>query len=145
MQEYVDRLLGQLDGQTRIADRVFRSPSRVMSTFAKQVLEKVLMEYATDLIDRTRQSGEVETYLKAVVGTYHQCRRLVVYINKPKDATSEFRTGLSDYLDQLFIPHVESYLRVESDHYRKCCDAVVDSWKKKVYPLYMVVLTSDCG
>jgi len=135
MQEYVDRLLGQLDGQTRIADRVFRSPSQVMSAFTKQVLEKVLMEYATDIIDRTRQAGEVETYLKAVVGTYHQCRRLVVYLNKPKDATSAFRRDLSDYLDELFIPQVESYLRVESDHYRKCCDTVVDSWKKKVHPL----------
>ena len=136
MQEYVDRLLAQLDGQTRIADRVFRSPAQVMSAFAKQVLEKILMEYAIDVIDRTRQGGEVEVYLKAVIGTYHQCRRLVVYINKPKDATSDFRKGLSQHLDTLFESQVEPYLRVESDYYRKCCDTVVDSWKKKVLSRY---------
>jgi len=125
MQEYVDRLLGQLDGQTLIADRVFPSPSETMSVFAKQVLANVVMDYATTLIDKTRQGS--------VVGTYHQCQRLVLYLNKPRDATTEFQRGLSAHLDALFEPHIEPYLRVESDHYRKCADAVVDSWKKKVY------------
>lgn len=133
MQEYVDRLLGQLDGQTLIADRVFPSPSETMSVFAKQVLANVVMDYATTLIDKTRQGSDAEIYLKTVVGTYHQCQRLVLYLNKPRDATKEFQRGLSAHLDALFEPHIEPYLRVESDHYRKCADAVVDSWKKKVY------------
>jgi Exocyst complex component Sec10 len=132
MQEYVDRLLGQLDGQTRIADRVFPSSTKAMLSFTKEVLTLLLMDYATVLIDRTRQDTETEVYLKTVVGTYHQCRRLVLYLNKPKDATSEFRIILSTYVDTLFEPHIEPYLRVESEHYRRCCDSVVDSWKQKV-------------
>ena len=135
LQEYVDRLLGQLDGQTRIADRVFPSSSQAMILFTKQVLDSILMSYATFLIDRTRQGSETEIYLKTVVGTYHQCRRLVRYLNKPSDATTEFRSTLFAHIDKLYIPHIELYLRVESEHYRKCCDSVVDSWKQKVYPL----------
>jgi hypothetical protein len=132
MQEYVDRLLGQLDGQTRIADRVFPSPAKTMTLFTKQVLNTVLMDYAAQLIDKTRHGSETEIYLKTVVGTYHQCRRLVMYLNKPKDATGDFRAKLFEHVDVLFEPHVEPYLRVELEHYRKCCDTVVESWKKKV-------------
>lgn len=132
MQEYIDRLLGQLDGQTRIADRVFPSPSKAMILFTQQVLDTILMEYSVYLIDRTRQGLETEVYVRTVVGTYHQCRRLVRYLNKPKDATTEFRETLFAHVDMLFIPHIEPYLRVELDYYRKCCDSVVDSWKKKV-------------
>ena len=134
MQEYVDRLLGQLDGQTRVADHVFPEPSNAMKLFVKQVFDTVLLDYFTLLIDRSRQGSEADVYLKTVVGTYHQCRRLVQYLNKPKDATGDFRATLFDHVDSLFIPHVEPYLRVELDHYAKSCDAVVESWKKKVYP-----------
>jgi Exocyst complex component Sec10 len=133
MQEYVDRLLGQLDGQTRIADHVFPSSSRAIVLFTEQVLDKILMEYSTYLIDRTRQGSDTEIYLKTVVGTYHQCRRLVRYLNKPKDATPEFRQSLYAHVDALFIPHIEPYLRVELEHYKKGCDSVVESWKRKVY------------
>jgi hypothetical protein len=135
MQEYIDRLLGQLDGQTLIADRVFPSPAQAMLLFTKQVLATVVIDYATTLIDKTRQGSEAEVYLKAVVGTYHQCRRLVIYLNKPKDASKSFQAELDAHLDALYEPHIEPYLRVESDHYRKSCDAVVDSWKKKVASL----------
>lgn len=132
MQEYVDRLLGQLDGQTRIADRVFRSPSKAMIEFVKQVLDTVLQDYFINLIDRTRQGFEAEIYLKTVVGTYHQCQRLIRYLNKPRDATVEFRTRLLGHVDDLYTPHIQPYLRAELEHYRKRSDSVVDSWKKKV-------------
>ena len=132
MQEYVDHLLGQVDGQTWIADKVFPSPATAMTIFVKQVLDHVLLDYATQLIDKTRHGSETEVYLKAVVGTYQQCQRLVKYLNKPRGADDSFLQPLSDYLDTLFESHIEPYLRVESDHYRKCCDAVVEAWKKKV-------------
>ena len=132
MQEYIDRFLGQLDGQTRIADRVFPSSTKAMILFIKQVLDSILMDYTTTLIDQTRQGFDTELYLKTVVGTYHQCRRLVRYLNKPCDATTEFRTTLYNHIDTLFTPHIEPYLRVESEYYRKCCDSIVDSWKQKV-------------
>jgi recyclin-1 len=134
MQEYVDRLLGQLDGQTRIADRVFPSPSRTIIAFVKQVLDTVLQDYFTRLIDRTRQDRENEIYLKTVIGTYHQCLRLVRYLNKPKDATTKFRASLFGHIDDLYAPHIEPYLQAELEHYRKRCDSVVESWKKKVLP-----------
>jgi recyclin-1 len=134
MQEYVDHLLGQVDGQTWIADKVFPSPGTAMTIFVKQVLDHVLLDYATQLIDKTRHGSETEVYLKAVVGTYQQCQRLVKYLNKPRGADDSFLQHLSDYLDTLFESHIEPYLRVESDHYRKCCDAVVEAWKKKVSP-----------
>jgi len=133
MQEYIYQLLGQLDGQTRIADKIFPSPTKAMTMFIKQVFDLVLMDYSTTLIDRTRQGGETEVYLKAVVGTYHQCIRLVQYLNKPSDATSDFRPSLFSYINSLFEPHVEPYLRVELDFYKKSCDTVVESWKKKVH------------
>ena len=132
----MDRLMGQLDGQTLIADRVFPSPARAMLAFTKQVLSTVVMDYATSLIDKTRQGSETDVYLKTVVGTYHQCQRLILYLNNPKDATKEFQNELAVYLDALYEPHIESYLRVESDYYRKCCDSVVDSWKKKVTEIW---------
>jgi Exocyst complex component Sec10 len=133
MQEYMDQLLVQLDGQTRIANCVFPSPSTAMVLFTKQVLDSLVMDYATGLIDRVRQGAETEVYLKAVVGTYHQSRRLVRYLNKPTDATTEFRYSLFAHIDKLFSPHIEPYLRVELEHYKKCCDSIVDLWKKKVY------------
>jgi recyclin-1 len=134
MQECVDKLLGQLDGQTLIADRVFPSPSAAMTLFTKQVLDSVLIDYATILIDGTRHGAETDTYLKAVVGSYQQCRRLVLYLNKPKDADKKFVLGLLEYVDSLFEPHVETFLRVELDFYRRSCDSVVESWKKKADP-----------
>lgn len=133
MQEYIYQLLGQLDGQTRIADKVFPSPTKAMTMFTKQVLHLVLMDYSTSLIDRTRQGGETEVYLKAVVGTYQHCIRLVQYLNKPSDATNDFRKSLFANVNSLFEPHIEPYLRVELDYYKKSCDIVVESWKKKVH------------
>ena len=144
MQESVDRLLGQLDGQTRIADRVFPSSTEAMIQFTKQVIDLLLRDYTTELIDKTRHGSETDTYLKAVVGTYHQCRRLVLYLNKPKDAGKDFRHRISDILDEIYEPHVEAYLRIELDWYRRSCDSVVESWKKKVQPS-VKLLTIDCG
>lgn len=132
MQDYVDHLTNLLDGQTLLADKIFPSPSAAMSLFTKQVLGQILIDYATQLIDKTRHGSETETYLKAVVGTFHQCQRLVKYLNKPRDAGPTFRKGLEDFLDTLFEMNVEPYLRVEEENYRRCCDAVVESWKKKV-------------
>jgi Exocyst complex component Sec10 len=140
MQEYIDRLSGQVDGQTLISDRVFPSPTNAMLAFIKEVLKAPVTDYVIQLIDRTRQGGEVEVYLKAVVETYHQCRRLVLYLNKPKDASKDFRITLSNYLDTLFEPQIEPFLRVQLDYYKKCCDTVVESWKQKV-SLYTSILS----
>src|ERR1700736_4190374 len=106
MQEYADRLLGQLDGQTRIADRVFSSPKQAIISFTKQILNTVLFDYTTQLIDRTRQGNDTEIYLKAVVGSYHQCSRLTTYLNKPRDAGDDFRLRISALVDTLFEPHL---------------------------------------
>jgi hypothetical protein len=103
-----------------------------MISFTKKVLDTILADYTTQLIDRTRHGSDTEMYLKLVVGSYHQCRRLPLYLNKPSDAGDDFRDRISGLVDALFEPHVEPYLRVELEHYRKCCDSVVDSWKKKV-------------
>jgi len=143
MQEYIYLLLGQLDGQTRIADKVFPSPTKAMTMFTKQVFDLVLMDYSTTLIDRTRQGTDTEVYLKTVVGTYHQCVRLVQFLNKPSDATSNLRISLFSHVNSLFEPHVEPYLRVELDHYKKSCDTVVESWKKKVRIQVCLTLTLD--
>lgn len=135
MQEYVDRLLTQIDIQTRIADRVFPSSAKAIKLFTKQVLDVILIDYVNSLITRTRQGADVDVYLKTVVGTYHQCCRLIKYLNKPHDAAAEFRRTLYEHLNTLYSPHIEPYLRSESDHYRKCCHSVVESWKKKALPL----------
>jgi recyclin-1 len=132
LQEYTDRLLGLIDGQTRIADQVFPSSSQAMILFVERILDNPLMDYVTTLIDCLRQGSETEMYLKAVVGTYHQLYRFVRYLNKPKDATTEFRETVFNHVDGLFAEHIEPYLRVELDYYKKRCDAVVDLWKKKV-------------
>ena len=132
MQDYVDRLSSQLDGQTLVADHVFASPMKAMLAFVKEVVDTVLTDYTTKLIDCAKHGGDIEVYLKAVVGTYHQWRRLVMYLTNPRDATDQFPLMLSNYVDKLFEPQIEPYLRAELDHYKKGCDTVVDSWKQKV-------------
>jgi len=103
-----------------------------MILFVERVLDIPLIDYVTTLTDRLRQGTDTEMYLKAVVGTYQQLYRFVRYLNKPKDATTAFRQTLFNHVDQLFAEQVEPYLRVELDYYKKLCDSVVESWKKKV-------------
>ena len=103
-----------------------------MILFVERVLEIPLMDYVTTLIDRLRQGSDTEMYLKAVVGTYQQLYRFVRYLNKPNDATTTFRLTLFHHVNDLFAEQVEPYLRVELDYYKKRCDSVVVSWKKKV-------------
>jgi len=103
-----------------------------MILFVERVLDIPLTDYVTTLIDRLRQGTDTEMYLRAVVGTYQQLCRFVRYLNKPKDATTAFRLKLFHHVNELFAEQVEPYLRVELDYYKKRCDSVVVSWKKKV-------------
>ena len=116
-----------------------------MILFVKRVLTVPLMDYINTLIDRLRQNTDTEMYLKVVVGTYHQLYRFVRYLNKPKDATTHFRKMLFDHIDGLFAEHIEPYLRVELEYYKKRCDSVVESWNKKVFPPSRMRLIGDCG
>lgn len=99
--------------------------------FLNKVSIDVLSPFLTSLFDELHRSN-IESYLKAVSGTFIQCHNLLSDLRIPLRSGESKDTTINGVMAQIFEPHLDLYLAEELDFFRKGCDATVDDWDRQL-------------
>ncbi|KAF3407119.1 F-box protein pof6 [Talaromyces pinophilus] len=91
----------------------------------------VLSPFLTSLFDELHRSN-IESYLKAVSGTFAQCLNLFADLKIPLPSGVSKEDTITRSMAQIFEPHLDLYLAEELDFFRKGCDATVDDWDRQL-------------
>ncbi|RPA93990.1 hypothetical protein L873DRAFT_1846881 [Choiromyces venosus 120613-1] len=128
---FFTRLSALLNEQADVIDRVFPATVNVMIPFLERVAEDVISEFVTPILDEAHDR-DIEQYLKAVAGIYHQLLDFAKTIKKIKGSGVRFPEEMMKIMGRVFEAHVDLYLQDELDFFRKKCETEVDSWEKKI-------------
>lgn len=131
---FFTRLSALLHEQADVIDRVFPATVNVMIPFLERVAEDVISEFITPILDEAHDR-DIEQYLKAVAGIYHQLLEFAKTIKATNGSGEKFPEEVMKIMGRVFEAHVDLYLQDELDYFRKKCETEVDSWEKKVGPL----------
>ncbi|EED18730.1 secretion pathway protein Sls2/Rcy1, putative [Talaromyces stipitatus ATCC 10500] len=91
----------------------------------------VVSPFLTGLFDELHQSN-IESYLKAVSGTFAQCFNLFSDLEIPLASGVSKENAIARVMAQIFEPHLDLYLAEELDFFRKGCDATVEDWDRQL-------------
>jgi recyclin-1 len=91
----------------------------------------VLSPFLTSLFDELHRSN-IESYLKAVSGTFAQCLNILSDLKIPLASSVSKGNTITRAMTQIFEPHLDLYLAEELDFFRKGCDATVDDWDRQL-------------
>lgn len=129
--QFFARLSAVLGEQARVIDRVFPTSVDVMMPFLERVAEDVISEFVTPILDEAHDR-DIEMYLKAVAGIYHQLLEFSKTLLPTVGSGGNSHQDVAKIMGRVFEAHVDLYLQEELDNFRKKCQTEVDSWEKKV-------------
>lgn len=129
--EFFKRLSKVLNEQAGVIDRVFPAHVNAMLPFLDRVAEDVISEYITPILEEAHER-DIEMYLRAVAGIYHQCIEFAKTLTPTQGSGETFREDVLKVMQRVFEPHVDLYLQDELEHFRKKSQDEVDLWEKKV-------------
>lgn len=130
-QAFFERLAVVMVEQAAIIDRVFPPSVDVLSLFLSRLCEDIIAEYLTTLFDEAHNRG-IETYVKAVSGTFEQSLRFVASLKPSRASPPDFRDKAKALVNQCYEKHVDLYLVEELAVFRSKSEAEVDHWEKEL-------------
>lgn len=98
--------------------------------FLDKASVEVVSPFLTALFDELHPSN-IESYLKAVSGTFAQCYNLYSELRIPLTSGNK-EQSVTRALTQIFQPHIDLYLSEELDYFRRGCDATVEDWDRQL-------------
>lgn len=130
-QSFFERLAGMMVEQANIIDRVFPPSVDVLTPFLSRLCNDIISDYLTALFNEAHNVG-VETYVKAVSGTFEQALRFVASLNPTKASPPDLREKANEMIRQCYEKHIELYLTEELAVFRMKSDAEVSHWEKEL-------------
>ncbi|OJD16550.1 hypothetical protein AJ78_03287 [Emergomyces pasteurianus Ep9510] len=130
-QAFLTRLNVAYTEEVAIIDLCFSKPTRVSTLFLDKIEKDVLSPYFNALFIDLR-SQNVESYLKAVSGTFVQTLHFIQDLQPIQNSGDEFVEAADRVVENVFDPHVDQYLADELSHFRKHCDVVVSEWDRQL-------------
>ena len=130
-QRFFERLAGVMVEQAGIIDRVFPPTVDVLTPFLSQVCNGVVDDYLTALFDEAHNNASMETYCKAVSGTFEQALRLVASLQPISASPPDFRDKAKDMIVTCYEKHVDLYLAEELALFKSKAEGDVTYWEKE--------------
>ncbi|EER36887.1 secretion pathway protein Sls2/Rcy1 [Histoplasma capsulatum H143] len=97
-----------------------------------KVEKDILTPYFTALFTDLR-SRNVESYLRAVSGTFVQTLHFTQELRKPvQNSSDDFVEAANRIVKTIFEPCLDQYLTDELNHFRKHCEVVVSEWDRQL-------------
>jgi len=128
-QAFFERFAAMMVEQADIIDRVFPPSVDVLTPFLSRLCEDIMSDYLTALFDEAHNVG-VETYVKAVSGTFEQALRFVASLKPTKASPADFTDKAKQMVTQCYEKHVDLYLAEELAVFRSKTQAEVSHWEK---------------
>lgn len=130
-QAFFERLASSMIEQADVIDRVFPPSVDVLAPFLSRLCEDIIADYLTALFNEAHSRG-VETYAKAVSGTFEQCLRFVASLKPIKASPPTFVEGTKAMITQCYEKHIDLYLAEELAVFRAKSEAEVKHWEKEL-------------
>ena len=132
--EFFTRLASTMVEQAAIIDRVFPPSIDVLTPFLSRLCTDTMSEYLISLFDEAHVRG-VETYVKAVSGTFDQALRFVASLTRTKAAPVDFPARAKVCVTQCYERHIDMYLAEELAFFKTKSEADVSRWEKDMTDL----------
>ncbi|KXL48595.1 hypothetical protein M433DRAFT_29 [Acidomyces richmondensis BFW] len=130
-QAFFERLAAMMVEQANIIDRVFPPTVDVLTPYLSRLCDNIISEYLTVLFNEAHIVG-VETYVKAVSGTFEQALRFVASLKPTKASPPDLREMAKGMITQCYEKHIDLYLTEELAVFRMKSDAEVSHWEKEL-------------
>lgn len=130
-QKFFEQLATVMVQQADIIDRVFPQSVDVLTPFWSRVCEAIIAEYLTTLFDEAHRTG-IESYVKAVAGTFGQALRLAASLKSTKGSPVNFADDSKRSLLQCFDKHFDLYIAEEYQFFRSRAESAVTQWEKEL-------------
>ncbi|KAK4540306.1 hypothetical protein LTR36_009618 [Oleoguttula mirabilis] len=130
-QTFFGRLASTMVEQADVIDRVFPPSVDVLTPFLSRLCEDTIADYLTALFDEAHSRG-VETYVKAVSGTFEQSLRFVASLQGTKASPPAFRESVKTMVTQCYEKHIDLYLAEELALFRSKSESEVKHWEKEL-------------
>ena len=128
---FFEKLAGMIVEQADIIDKVFPPSVDVLTPFLSRLCEDVISEYLTALFDEAHRKG-IETYVKAVSGTFEQALRFLASLKPTKGSTTDFEQAAKNMITQCYEKHIDLYLAEELAVFTTKSDAEVSNWEREL-------------
>lgn len=128
---FFSHLSAAFNAQAIIIDRVFPPSVDVVVELLRRVGKDVLAEYLTTLFDEAHQRN-IESYLKAVSGTYEQALNFAKSLQPTQTSGDEFYETLDRIIANAYEPHIDLYLNEELDFFKLRSDTELGNWERQL-------------
>lgn len=130
-QAFFERLASTMVEQADIIDRVFPPSVDVLTPFISRLCEDIVSDYLTALFDEAHSKG-IETYVKAVSGTFEQSMRFIASLKPIKASPAGFMGNAKYIVTQCYEKHVDLYLAEELTVFRSKSESEVGHWEREL-------------
>ncbi|KAK0939807.1 F-box protein: endocytic membrane traffic, recycling ReCYcling 1 [Friedmanniomyces endolithicus] len=131
-QKFFETLSSIMLEQAQTIDRVFPPTLDVLTPFCTRLSEETIDPYLTALFDEAHSKNGVETYLKAVSGTFTQALHFLACLKPSAASPSNFVTELAkQMIVQCYEKHIDLYLAEELSFFRSSSELEVSEWEKR--------------
>lgn len=128
---FFSHLSTAFSAQAVIIDRVFPPKVDVVLELLRRVGDEVVADYLTILFDEAHQRN-MESYLKAVSGTYEQALQFAKSLQPTQTSGDEFYEALDEIVASAYEPHVDLYLNEELDFFKLRSDTELGNWERQL-------------
>ncbi|KAL9609125.1 MAG: hypothetical protein Q9167_006086 [Letrouitia subvulpina] len=128
---FFTNLSSAFNEQISVIDRVFPITVNAAIPFIQQIGKDVLVEYLSILFDESHRT-HLESYMKAVSGTYQQALNFARSLRPANGSGDEFFEAVDGIIARSFEPHVDLYLNEEYAFFKRKSDAEVGSWERQL-------------
>ncbi|EME39402.1 hypothetical protein DOTSEDRAFT_75180 [Dothistroma septosporum NZE10] len=128
---FFEQLAAVMVQQSQIIDTVFPQSVDVLTPFWTRICDELIPDYTTALFDEAHRRG-IETYVKAVSGTFSQALRLLASLKPTKASPPDFPETAKRRLVHCFEKHIDLYLIEEFEVFRTKAEADVTHWEKEL-------------
>lgn len=126
---FFEKLAGMMVEQADIIDKVFPPLIDVLTPFLSRLCEDIINDYLTALFDEAHRKG-IETYVKAVSGTFEQALRFLASLKPTQGSPASFAEQAKSMVTQCYEKHIDLYLAEELAVFTNKSDAEVSQWER---------------
>ncbi|KAA6411949.1 MAG: secretion pathway Sls2 Rcy1 [Lasallia pustulata] len=128
---FFSHLSTAFNAQAVIIDRVFPPSVDVALELLRRVGNEVVADYLTTLFDEAHQRN-MESYLKAVSGTYEQALNFAKSLQPTQISGDEFYEALDQIIVSAYEPHIDLYLNEELEFFKLHADTELGNWERQL-------------
>lgn len=128
---FFSHLSTAFNAQAVIIDRVFPPTVDVVHELLGRVSNEVMADYLTTLFDEAHQRN-IESYLKAVSGTYEQALNFAKSLQPTQVSGDEFYDTLDEIIASAYEPHIDLYLNEELGFFKLRSDTELGDWERQL-------------